>query len=151
MYHIFNDVLDGGNNIRMRNLTGCDIGVNQTLDDCDETCPQYHSCYAVALANDVLVAYEKLKPFEISADGGQSWTSQLMTYEEARNEYRMGRIIRHCVLQRCNVCRALFCIMYDSRGTYEYMTDVCDCEAEFSLYDDNEMSLSEFMNWFKEG
>lgn len=150
MKHIFNDVLDGGNNIRMRPFTGCDIGVNQTLADCEETCPQCHKCYAVTLANDALVAYEKLRPFEISADGGQSWTSQLMTCEGARNEYHMGRIVKHRVLQRCTECGALFYIMYDSRGTYEYMNDVCGCEAEFSLYDDSEMSVSAFMNWFKE-
>ena len=150
MYHIFNDVLDGGKNIRMRPFTGCDIGVNQTLADCEETCPQYHRCYAVTLANDALVAYEKLRPFEISADGGQSWTSQLMTYEDARNEYRMGHIVRHRVLQRCTECGALFYIMYDSRGTYEYVNDVCDCEVTFFVEDENEMSVSEFMNWFKE-
>ena len=140
MAHIFKDILDDGSNIRMRNLTGCDVGVNQTLADCEETCPQYHSCYAIALANDALVAYEKLKPFEISVDGGKTWTEQLMTYEYARNEYRMGRIVRHRVLQRCTECGALFYTMYDSRGTYEYVNDVCDCEAEFSLYNDNEIS-----------
>lgn len=150
MTHIFKDILDGGNNIRMRNLTGCDIGINQTLADCEETCPRYHSCYAVTLANDALVAYEKLRPFEISADDGRSWTSQLITYEEARNEYRMGRIIRHHVLQRCSGCGALFYITYDSRCTYEYMNDVCDCEDTFFVEDENEMNLSEFMDWFKE-
>lgn len=36
MTHIFKDILDGGNNIRMRNFTGCDVGVNQTLADCEE-------------------------------------------------------------------------------------------------------------------
>ena len=36
MANIFKDILDGGNNIRMRNFTGCDRGVNHTLADCDE-------------------------------------------------------------------------------------------------------------------
>lgn len=36
MTHIFKNILNDGNNIKMRNFTGCDRDVNHTLADCDE-------------------------------------------------------------------------------------------------------------------
>ena len=56
---IFADVLDGGRNIKMMNLTGCGIDESWTLDDCESNCQKYYSCYAVALADDVLSEYEE--------------------------------------------------------------------------------------------
>ena len=55
----FDDVIDGGNNVKMRNMTGCGIDENWTLDDCESSCPKYYSCYAVSLANDLLKEYEE--------------------------------------------------------------------------------------------
>lgn len=54
----FNDVIDNGRNIKMINMTGCGIDESWTLDDCENQCPKYYRCYAVALANDVLKEYE---------------------------------------------------------------------------------------------
>jgi len=54
----FEDVIDNGQNIKMRNLTGCLDGKNWTLNDCEEKCNKYYSCYAVAEANDILKEYE---------------------------------------------------------------------------------------------
>jgi len=56
---MFDDVIDNGLNIKMKNLTGCDIPEGWTLDDCESSCEKYYSCYAVALANDVLTEYEE--------------------------------------------------------------------------------------------
>lgn len=36
MTRIFKNILNGGNNIKMRNFTGCDVSVNQILADCNE-------------------------------------------------------------------------------------------------------------------
>lgn len=87
--------------------------------------------------------------FSISADGGSTWTEQFMTYNEVANEFAMGHIVKHKVMQRCEGCGALFYAEYCSDGTYEYMNDVCDCESEFHPYYSNEPSLSEFMFVFK--
>lgn len=59
MNNAFCDILDDGRNIKMQNMTGCDIGEDWTLDDCEAKCPRYYGCYAVALANDVLKEYEE--------------------------------------------------------------------------------------------
>lgn len=55
---IFEDVVENGRNILMKNLTGCSIPDNWTLDDCESKCCKYYSCYAVSLADDVLKEYE---------------------------------------------------------------------------------------------
>lgn len=57
----FEDVINNGRNIKMENFTGCGISEDWTLDDCEAKCEKYYSCYAVTLANDVLVAYENRK------------------------------------------------------------------------------------------
>ena len=91
----------------------------------------------------------RLQPFEISADGGNTWTNQLMSYVDAANEIAMGRVIRRKVMQQCESCGALFYVKYYSNGTYEYMNDVCECESEFCPYSSNEPTISEFMLMFK--
>lgn len=90
----------------------------------------------------------KLYPLEISADGGNTWTRQLMTYLEAVNEFAMGHIVKFKVMQKCETCGALFYVKYYSDGTYEYMNDVCECESEFHPYYSNNPTLSEFMSMF---
>lgn len=56
----FNDVIGNGKNIKMFNLTGCcEVDKEWTLNDCEHGCPKYSSCYAVALANDILKEYEE--------------------------------------------------------------------------------------------
>ena len=52
------DIINDGKNIKMKNLTGCGIDENWTLDDCEKNCSKYYSCYAVAEANDILREYE---------------------------------------------------------------------------------------------
>ena len=58
MDNLFCDVIDNGRNIKMQNITGCDIGRGWTLNDCENRCSKYYGCDAVALANDVLKEYE---------------------------------------------------------------------------------------------
>lgn len=94
---------------------------------------------------------QRLRHFEISADGGNTWTYQIMTYQEAANEVIMGRIVKHRVMQKYQSCGALFYVAYRSDGTYEYMNDACDCESEFRTYSPDEPSLSEFMSMLREG
>lgn len=67
----------------------------------------------------------KLYPFEISADNGNTWTRQLMTYLEAVNEFKIGHIVKFKVMQECEDCGALFYIEYSTDGSYEYMNDAC--------------------------
>ncbi len=88
-------------------------------------------------------------PFEISADNGNTWTRQLMTYLEAVNEVSMGHIVKHKVMQRCESCGALFYVEYYSDGKYEYMNDVCECEAEFHPHFSDTPTLMEFMGMFE--
>lgn len=90
----------------------------------------------------------RLYPFEISADNGNTWTRQLMTYLEAVNEFKIGHIVKFKVMQECEDCGALFYIEYSTNGSYEYMNDACECEAEFHPYNSNEPTLSEFVQMF---
>lgn len=53
------DIIDDGADIKMKNLTGCTNAQEWTLDDCEKNCKKYYSCYAVALANDILKEYEE--------------------------------------------------------------------------------------------
>ena len=92
----------------------------------------------------------KLYPFEISADGGNTYTRQLMTYLEAVNEFKVGHIVKFKVMQECEDCGALFYIEYSTDGSYEYMNDACECEAEFHPYYSNEPALSEFVQMFRQ-
>lgn len=92
----------------------------------------------------------RLQPFEISADGGNTWTNQMISYSDAVNEVAMGHVVKHKVMQECESCGALFYVEHCSNGTYEYMNDVCECESEFHPYFFNEPTLSEFMSMFKE-
>ena len=91
----------------------------------------------------------KLYPFEISADHGNTWTKQLMTYLEAVNEFKIGRIVKFKVMQECEDCGALFYTEYSTDGTYEYMNDVCECDSEFRPHFSNDPTLSEFMSMFQ--
>ena len=91
----------------------------------------------------------KLKTFDISADGGHTWTTQLISYLEAADEVAMGHIVKRAVMQECEACGALFYVKYCSNGTYEYMNDVCECESEFHPHFSNDPTLSEFMSMFK--
>lgn len=91
----------------------------------------------------------KLYPFEISADDGKSQTRQLMTYLEAVSEFKIGHIVKFKVMQKCEGCGALFYIEYSTDGSYEYMNDTCECEAEFHPYNSNEPTLSEFVQMFR--
>lgn len=43
--------------VDMRQICGC-AGAT-TLSECENTCPRYHDCHNVALANDILVDYEE--------------------------------------------------------------------------------------------
>lgn len=52
-------VIDNGRNIKMKHLTGCGVNESWTLDDCEQKCPKYYSCCAVAEANDILKVYEE--------------------------------------------------------------------------------------------
>lgn len=61
----FCDVIENGRNIRMVNYTGCGIDESWTLDDCENKCSKYYSCYAVALADNVLKEYEESKYSEV--------------------------------------------------------------------------------------
>lgn len=90
----------------------------------------------------------KLHPFEITADGGKTWTRQLMTYSEAVDEYKMGHLIALKVLQKCENCGAAFFVEYFPSGVYAYMNDVCECEAEYHPYYTHEPTLAEFKNMF---
>lgn len=59
---LIGDVIDGGKNIKMRSFSGChSINDEWTLDDCENKCQKYYSCYAVSLANDTLSEYEIVK------------------------------------------------------------------------------------------
>lgn len=51
-----NAVLDGGNDIDMKKICGCESA--NTLNKCEKTCAKYHDCHNVALANDILRCYE---------------------------------------------------------------------------------------------
>lgn len=55
---MFNDIIDNGTNIKMKNLGGCIEDISWTLNDCEEKCLKYYGCYTVALANDILMNYE---------------------------------------------------------------------------------------------
>lgn len=57
--HISNAVLENGKNIDMRKICGCSCA--ETLDDCEKKCKKYYDCHDMALANDILLAYEKDK------------------------------------------------------------------------------------------
>lgn len=83
--------------------------------------------------------------FDISADNGATWTSQYMTYDEAKIEYTKGHIIKFQAMQECNGCGKTFHIEYDSNGCYEYMTDVCGCEGTGFSPAENVPSISEWL------
>lgn len=55
------DIINNGTNIKMRNLAGCVNDKNWTLEDCENKCSKYYSCYAVTEANDILKEYENNK------------------------------------------------------------------------------------------
>lgn len=55
----FEYVIDDGKDIDMAKICGCPYA--RTLDECEKDCKKYFDCHNVAIANDILVAYEKCK------------------------------------------------------------------------------------------
>lgn len=53
----FKYVFNKESDIDMSKIGGCPH--THSLDECEKSCKKYHSCYAVALANDILVEYEE--------------------------------------------------------------------------------------------
>ena len=60
-YSEFENILDNGRNIKMKNIAGCVANEDWTLDDCEKNCLKYYGCYSVSLAHDILKEYEKVK------------------------------------------------------------------------------------------
>lgn len=50
--------------------------------------------------------------------------------------------------QSCNACGSQFIIRVYEDGSYEYLTNTCDCESGFSPLD-GEMSISETVETLK--
>ena len=55
----FDMVIGDSGNIDMTKICGCVDA--DTLDTCEEKCPRYYWCNNIALANDLLVAYESIE------------------------------------------------------------------------------------------
>lgn len=55
----FEYIIDDGKDIDMTKICGCPYA--RTLDKCEQECKKYYDCQYVAIANDILVAYEKCK------------------------------------------------------------------------------------------
>lgn len=55
----FEYVFDDGKDIDMTKICGCPYA--RTLDECEKNCMKYFDCQNVAIANDILVAYENMK------------------------------------------------------------------------------------------
>lgn len=55
----FEYIIDDEKDIDMTKICGCPYAC--TLDECEEKCKKYFDCQYVAIANDILVAYEKCK------------------------------------------------------------------------------------------
>lgn len=89
-----------------------------------------------------------LHTFEISADGGSTWTTQFMTFIDAVNEVNLGHIVKFKVLHKCANCGALVFVEYDSNGNYEHMSEYCECKSKFYPHFSNEPTLSEFVQMF---
>lgn len=86
----------------------------------------------------------RLHIFHISADGGETWTTQWLTYREAAAEYQKGNAVKHSVLQECCNCEKLFRVTYHSNGSYTYDETPCRCEDTFFPYYEDDPSLGEF-------
>lgn len=92
----------------------------------------------------------KLRPFEISADRGNTWTRQFLTFSEAKEEVNYySHLVRLAVMQQCETCGSLFWINYYSNGTYTYCADVCDCESDFKPFRQEEPTILEFMEFIR--
>ena len=51
-------------------------------------------------------------------------------------------------LQECHACSKEFIIRVYQNGSYDYLTDTCDCESEFSPCN-GELSISQCMEVLK--
>lgn len=51
-------------------------------------------------------------------------------------------------LNQCNECEQQFIIRVYKDGTYDYLTEPCQCESEFLPYDD-ELSISQVIETLK--
>ncbi|MBQ6403317.1 MAG: hypothetical protein IJI27_05375 [Oscillospiraceae bacterium] len=52
------------------------------------------------------------------------------------------------VKQECDCCGKVFTVRYHSNGTYDYVDEPCDCEANFSPVD-GEPSISQWLEALK--
>lgn len=89
-----------------------------------------------------------LRKFDISADGGQTWTTQWMTFSEMKAEFqRYNFTIYYDVLQRCDKCGTLFHFYYNTADNHTAYWNKCDCEAEFHPYSPDQPTFAEFMEF----
>lgn len=88
----------------------------------------------------------RLHKFQISADGGKTWTEQYLTYREAAAEYQKGHIVKYTVLQECMRCGKTFHVTYCSDNTYTYDCGEypCLCEDIFFPHYEDEPTMGEF-------
>lgn len=92
-----------------------------------------------------------LRKFDISADGGQTWTTQWMTFSEMKAEFqRYNFAIYYDVLQSCDKCGTLFHLYYNTTDNHTAYWNKCDCEAEFHPYSPDQPTFSEFMDFLTE-
>lgn len=56
--------------------------------------------------------------------------------------------VHKTVEQECHGCGKHFYLRYCSDGTYEYIGEVCDCEADFSPVGEG-LSISEWIGYLK--
>ena len=51
----FEAVIKEGADVDISQISACSY---KSMDECEQKCPKYYSCQTIALANDLLVAYE---------------------------------------------------------------------------------------------
>lgn len=89
-----------------------------------------------------------LRKFDISADGGESWTTQWMTFSEMKTEFqRYNFLIHYDVLQRCDKCGTLFHLYYNTADNHTAYWNKCGCESDFHPYSPDQPTFAEFMEF----